>query len=170
MTRDEITQAQSGWETNMAALQTHTLAQGKFAWQMLWTGGKEDSRGTTCPGQRRSFPPTFARFFTGCTTFHSLFHGVHQLDRRRNRLAHERQIWQALGRCLLALADTRAANCARIGQKTHNWGQTLTRNRATAGPLVTQSECAEELRYLCAADAIPQKRTMMCVRGLADCS
>jgi hypothetical protein len=67
MTRDEVTQAQSGWETNMAALQKHTLAQGKFAWQMLWTGGNEDGRGSTCPGQRRSFPPTFTLFFTRCT-------------------------------------------------------------------------------------------------------
>ena len=34
----------------MAALRKHTLAQGKFAWQMLWTGGPKEHSGSTCPG------------------------------------------------------------------------------------------------------------------------
>jgi hypothetical protein len=46
--------SQAGWETNMAALQAHTLGLGKFAWQMLWTGGAADSTGNTCPGWYRS--------------------------------------------------------------------------------------------------------------------
>ena len=34
----------------MEALQNYTLAQGKFSWQMLWTGGDAAGRGNTCPG------------------------------------------------------------------------------------------------------------------------
>jgi len=32
---------------NMAALQKYTLSKGKFSWQMLWTGGADDSIGGT---------------------------------------------------------------------------------------------------------------------------
>ena len=33
----------------MDALREATLAAGKFAWQLLWTGGSETSVGDTCP-------------------------------------------------------------------------------------------------------------------------
>eukprot|EP00656_Telonema_subtile_P026754 TRINITY_DN28740_c0_g2_i1.p1 TRINITY_DN28740_c0_g2~~TRINITY_DN28740_c0_g2_i1.p1 ORF type:complete len:329 (+),score=55.02 TRINITY_DN28740_c0_g2_i1:175-1161(+) len=39
----------AGWTSNMAALKEYTLAQGKFSWQMLWTGGGANSQGSTCP-------------------------------------------------------------------------------------------------------------------------
>eukprot|EP00911_Craspedida_sp_UC1_P001471 UC1_evm1s1110 len=50
LTDNDMAQCKAGWETNMAALQKYTLSKGKFAWQMLWTGGAADGRGNTCPG------------------------------------------------------------------------------------------------------------------------
>ena len=38
----------AAYDANMAALRAKTLAAGKFAWQMLWTGGAADSVGSTC--------------------------------------------------------------------------------------------------------------------------
>ena len=38
------------YEANMAALNAYTLSQGKFSWQMLWTGGAANAKGSTGPG------------------------------------------------------------------------------------------------------------------------
>lgn len=37
------------YHTNMDALRAATLAAGKFAWQLMWTGGSETGVGGTCP-------------------------------------------------------------------------------------------------------------------------
>lgn len=50
MTPADLTQITASWETNMAALTKITLGKGKFSWQMLWTGGKANGQGNTCPG------------------------------------------------------------------------------------------------------------------------
>jgi len=50
MTTGDLIQGTASWEANMAALETYTLGKGKFAWQMLWTGGSPTGRGSTCPG------------------------------------------------------------------------------------------------------------------------
>jgi len=50
LTPADLQQCTAGWKSNMGALQTYTLGKGKFAWQMLWTGGNPDGRGSTCPG------------------------------------------------------------------------------------------------------------------------
>jgi len=50
LTPADLKQCTAGWETNMAALKNFTLGKGKFAWQMLWTGGAADKSGSTCPG------------------------------------------------------------------------------------------------------------------------
>lgn len=46
---DEI-QLDTDYQLNMNALKNATLAAGRFAWQMLWTGGASDSMGATCGG------------------------------------------------------------------------------------------------------------------------
>ena len=38
------------YNANMAALKAETLSRGKFSWQMLWTGGAADAKGSTGPG------------------------------------------------------------------------------------------------------------------------
>ena len=50
MTKGDLTQITASYWANMAALQAETLSRGKFSWQMLWTGGAADSRGSTGPG------------------------------------------------------------------------------------------------------------------------
>ena len=50
LTESDLVEGTNSWAANMAALENYTLGKGKFAWQMLWTGGSPDSRGTTCPG------------------------------------------------------------------------------------------------------------------------
>ena len=42
-----LVQLTKDYQKNMAALRNATLEAGKFAWQMLWTGGAEDSIGGT---------------------------------------------------------------------------------------------------------------------------
>eukprot|EP00037_Helgoeca_nana_P001449 m.26951 g.26951 ORF g.26951 m.26951 type:complete len:453 (+) comp11861_c0_seq1:244-1602(+) len=42
-------QITDSYHVNMDALRDRTLAAGKFAWQLLWTGGDETSVGGTCP-------------------------------------------------------------------------------------------------------------------------
>jgi hypothetical protein len=49
MTKDDLVSITASYNANMAALQNYTIAQGKFSWQMLWTGGDATSRGGTCP-------------------------------------------------------------------------------------------------------------------------
>ena len=41
----ELQQLTKDYQANMAALRNATLAAGKFAWQMLWSGGDPDSIG-----------------------------------------------------------------------------------------------------------------------------
>ena len=50
LTTADLVQGTNAWQENMAALQNYTLSRGKFAWQMLWTGGDPEGRGNTCPG------------------------------------------------------------------------------------------------------------------------
>eukprot|EP00937_MAST-01D_sp_MAST-1D-sp2_P004197 g4197.t1 len=45
----ELQQLTKDYLSNMAALRAATLGAGKFAWQMLWTGGAADGIGGTCP-------------------------------------------------------------------------------------------------------------------------
>ena len=49
LTAADLQQLTASYSANMAALRARTLAAGKFAWQMLWTGGAADSKGSTCP-------------------------------------------------------------------------------------------------------------------------
>ena len=42
-----LTKLTKDYQANMKALREATLAAGKFAWQMLWTGGAPDSIGGT---------------------------------------------------------------------------------------------------------------------------
>ena len=49
LTQADLNQLTVDYLTNMAALRKAVLAAGKFAWQMLWTGGATDSIGSTCP-------------------------------------------------------------------------------------------------------------------------
>lgn len=49
MTSADLTSITADYYANMAALRSYTLAQGKFAWQLLWTGGGDTSVGNTCP-------------------------------------------------------------------------------------------------------------------------
>ena len=49
LTPQELVDGAAAWTANMAALQNHTLSVGKFSWQMLWTGGDPEGRGSTCP-------------------------------------------------------------------------------------------------------------------------
>ena len=37
------------YHANMDALRKKTLSMGKFAWQLMWTGGRVDSVASTCP-------------------------------------------------------------------------------------------------------------------------
>ena len=39
----------AAYHTNMDALRTQTLAAGKFAWQLMWTGGADTGVASTCP-------------------------------------------------------------------------------------------------------------------------
>ena len=39
----------ASYHSNMDALRTKTLAAGKFAWQLMWTGGNVNGVGNTCP-------------------------------------------------------------------------------------------------------------------------
>eukprot|EP00928_Gymnodinium_smaydae_P014621 TRINITY_DN15384_c0_g1_i5.p1 TRINITY_DN15384_c0_g1~~TRINITY_DN15384_c0_g1_i5.p1 ORF type:complete len:405 (+),score=26.89 TRINITY_DN15384_c0_g1_i5:232-1446(+) len=44
-----LAQLTRDYRANMEALRRATLAAGRFAWQMLWTGGDETEIGSTCP-------------------------------------------------------------------------------------------------------------------------
>jgi len=50
MTDADLTQITAAYNINMEALKKETLSRGKFSWQMLWTGGKADAKGSTGPG------------------------------------------------------------------------------------------------------------------------
>ena len=50
LTQQQMDDGAAAYWANMAALENHTLSLGKFAWQMLWTGGDPSGRGSTCPG------------------------------------------------------------------------------------------------------------------------
>jgi hypothetical protein len=47
LTKSDLVQLTKDYEANMAALRNATLNAGKFAWQMLWTGGAPDNIGGT---------------------------------------------------------------------------------------------------------------------------
>jgi hypothetical protein len=47
LTKTDLVQLTNDYQRNMAALRNATLAAGKFAWQMLWTGGAADAIGGT---------------------------------------------------------------------------------------------------------------------------
>ena len=49
LTPADLQQLTASYEANMAALRARLLAAGKFSWQMLWTGGAADAKGSTCP-------------------------------------------------------------------------------------------------------------------------
>lgn len=49
LTQDDLNQLSKDYLANMAALRAAVLKAGKFAWQMLWTGGADDGIGSTCP-------------------------------------------------------------------------------------------------------------------------
>ena len=49
LTPADLAQLTASYEANMAALRARTLAEGKFSWQMLWSGGAPDTVGSTCP-------------------------------------------------------------------------------------------------------------------------
>ena len=49
MTTNDLVSITNSYNANMEALKNYTLSQGKFSWQMLWTGGSADSKGDTCP-------------------------------------------------------------------------------------------------------------------------
>ena len=46
---DDWARITAAYHANMDALRQRTLAAGKFAWQLLWTGGRETGVGSTCP-------------------------------------------------------------------------------------------------------------------------
>ena len=46
LTAADLAQLTADYQANMAALRDRTLASGKFAWQLLWTGGPPDNIGS----------------------------------------------------------------------------------------------------------------------------
>jgi hypothetical protein len=52
LTPADLLQLTASYTATMAAVRQRALQEGKFSWQMLWTGGGtgEDDRGSTCPG------------------------------------------------------------------------------------------------------------------------
>ena len=42
-------QITDAYNANMEALRVKVLAAGKFAWQLMWTGGSEAQKASTCP-------------------------------------------------------------------------------------------------------------------------
>jgi hypothetical protein len=46
LTAADLAQLTASYQANMAALRDETLAAGKFAWQLLWAGGPDDSIAT----------------------------------------------------------------------------------------------------------------------------
>ena len=52
LTPADLLQLTASYTATMAAVRQRALAEGKFSWQMLWTGGGtgDDDRGSTCPG------------------------------------------------------------------------------------------------------------------------
>ena len=46
LTSADLAQLTADYQANMAALRDRTLAAGKFAWQLLWTGGPPDNIGS----------------------------------------------------------------------------------------------------------------------------
>jgi hypothetical protein len=50
LTSIDLEQLTTSYETIMQVLRNRTLDVGKFSWQMLYTGGDADSKGSTCPG------------------------------------------------------------------------------------------------------------------------
>jgi hypothetical protein len=50
MTESDLVSITAAYDANMDALKAETLKRGKFSWQMLWTGGAADAKGSTAPG------------------------------------------------------------------------------------------------------------------------
>ena len=50
LTSEDLLQLTNSYTANMEMLSNRTLAAQKFSWQMLYTGGDADSKGSTCPG------------------------------------------------------------------------------------------------------------------------
>ncbi len=46
LTASDLVQLTADYQANMAALRDRILAEGKFAWQLLWTGGPVDNIGS----------------------------------------------------------------------------------------------------------------------------
>ena len=49
MTTQDLISITNDYNNNMEALKNYTLSQNKFSWQMLWTGGDPNGKGSTCP-------------------------------------------------------------------------------------------------------------------------
>ncbi len=49
MTTADLISITDSYNANMAALENFTIANAKFSWQMLWTGGPPEGKGSTCP-------------------------------------------------------------------------------------------------------------------------
>lgn len=49
LTSADLKQLTASYEVTMALLRARTLAENKFSWQMLWTGGSADATASTCP-------------------------------------------------------------------------------------------------------------------------
>ena len=67
LTNADLIQLTNSYTANMATLVNRTLSAGKFSWQMLYTGGDPDSKGSTCPGpiiQKGSCSATFRSLCT----------------------------------------------------------------------------------------------------------
>ncbi len=49
LTPADLQQLTASYTSTMSALKARTLQEGKFSWQMLWTGGDAEAKGSTCP-------------------------------------------------------------------------------------------------------------------------
>ncbi len=49
MTTNDLVSITNAYNYNMEVLKNYTLQQGKFSWQMLWSGGDPNGKGSTCP-------------------------------------------------------------------------------------------------------------------------
>jgi hypothetical protein len=49
MTTADLVSITAAYDANMAALNEQVLARGKFTWQLLWTGGAPNAKGSTGP-------------------------------------------------------------------------------------------------------------------------
>ena len=49
MSTADLVSITAAYDANMAALNAQVLARGKFTWQLLWTGGAPNAKGSTGP-------------------------------------------------------------------------------------------------------------------------